>query len=140
MIDPVARNMVPGRPEGAAHGRLHRVQEGNMETTKALVVAGLLSVLVACSKPVPPEKSAYVGDWQGLGMKLLILQDGSVRYERLKSGATTSVSGPLKEFKGDDFVVGVGPITTTFVVSSPPQRDGDRWKMVVDGVALTRRE
>jgi hypothetical protein len=73
-------------------------------------------------------------------MKLLILQDGSVQYERLKSGGKTSVTGPLKEFRGDDFVVGIGPLTTTFVVSSPPRRDGDGWKMVVDGVALTRRD
>ena len=71
-------------------------------------------------------------------MYLLITQDGSVRYKRLKAGATTSIEGPLKGFDGDDFVVGIGPISTTFGVSRPPYRDGGSWKMVVDGLELTR--
>jgi hypothetical protein len=94
--------------------------------------------LTACGKPVPAEKSAYVGEWEEKTMYLLITQDGSVRYKRLKGGGTTSVEGPLKGFTGDNFDVGIGPMTTTFVVSKPPYQDGKSWKMVVDGVTLTR--
>lgn len=100
----------------------------------AAVVAGLL----ACGKPVPSERAAYVGEWQDKTMYLLITQDGSVRYKRLKDGGTVSVEGPLKGFNGNDFEVGVGPMSTTFHVSKPPYQDGDAWKMVVDEVELVK--
>jgi hypothetical protein len=98
----------------------------------------LLCALGACGVPVPREKSAYVGEWQAPTMYLLITADGSVRYARLRGGARTNVEGPLKGFDGDNFEVGVGPLSTTFVVSTPPYLDGGDWKMVVDGVELTR--
>lgn len=50
-----------------------------------------------------------------------------------------SIDGPLKQFEGDNFVVGVGPISTTFLVTAPPHQDGGQWKMTVDGVELTRK-
>jgi hypothetical protein len=103
-----------------------------------LIALPLALLLAACGKPVPAEKSAYVGEWEEKTMYLLITQDGSVRYKRLKGGGTTSVEGPLKGFTGDNFDVGIGPMTTTFVVSKPPYQDGKSWKMVVDGVTLTR--
>lgn len=101
----------------------------------ALVLVGVLS---GCSKPVPPEKASYVGAWEEASMQLLITQDGSVKYKRLKGGTTTTVTGPLKGFIGNDFEVGFGPFATTFVVSKAPYRDGDEWKMVVDEVELVR--
>jgi hypothetical protein len=73
-------------------------------------------------------------------MYLLITADGSIRYRRLRGGATTSIEGPLKGFAGDNFDVGVGPFSTTFVVSKPPFDEGGEWKMVVDGVELTRTD
>lgn len=96
--------------------------------------------LFACGKPVPPEKAAFVGEWQEKTMYLLITQDGSVRYKRLKGGTTTSVEGPLKGFVGDNFEVGIGPMSTIFVVSKPPYQEGGKWKMVVDGIKLTRTD
>jgi len=95
-------------------------------------------VLVSCSNPIPESKMDYVGVWQGRGMGLLILPDGTVSYERLKEGGKVSVNGPLKEFVGDDFVVGVLFITTTFEVSEPPHEVNGQWQMVVDGVRLNR--
>jgi hypothetical protein len=56
----------------------------------------------------------------------------------LKGGVTTSVEAPLKGFDGSNFEVGIGPMATTFVVSKPPYQDGEKWKMVVDGVELTK--
>jgi len=106
-----------------------------LKLTIALLLALLLS---GCGKPVPQEKSAYVGEWQEKAMYLLITQDGSVSYKRIKGGVTTSVNGPLKDFDGDNFSAGIGPMRTTFVVSKPPYQDKGRWKMVVDGVELTK--
>ncbi|MEO8160845.1 MAG: hypothetical protein ABI588_05445 [Arenimonas sp.] len=95
--------------------------------------------LAGCAKPVPAAKSAYVGEWQQAQMYLLITQDGSVSYKRLKAGGQTSVEGPLKGFDGDDFSVGFGPMTTRFDVTVAPHqlKDGS-WKMTVDGLELTR--
>jgi len=104
-----------------------------------LVLVSALA-LAACGNPVPPEKSAYVGQWESPGFSLLIMQDGSVAYKRLHKGASTSVNGPLKGFEGDDFVVGIAFISTTFEVSEPPFQEDGQWKMVVDGVKLTKVE
>jgi hypothetical protein len=102
-------------------------------------VLGLsLLLLSACGKPVPSEKAIYVGEWRHPTMYLLITQDGSVKYKRLKGGVTTSIQAPLKGFSGDDFEVGIGPIKTVFVVSKPPYPMDGKWVMVVDGVELTR--
>ena len=109
-----------------------------MKAPSLLILSALLATLVGCGVPVPAEKAAYVGEWQEKAMYLLITQDGSVRYKRLQGGASTSVEGPLKGFVGDNFDVGVGPMKTTFVVSKPPHQEGDKWRMTVDGVELTK--
>ena len=109
-----------------------------MHIRALLISIGFATLLIGCGKAVPPEKSAYVGEWQEKAMYLLITQDGSVNYKRLKAGATVSVSGPLKGFTGDNFEVGFGPMSTTFLVSKPPYQEGSNWKMVVDGVLLTK--
>ncbi len=71
-------------------------------------------------------------------MYLLITMDGSVAYRRLQGGMKKSIDGPLKDFEGDNFVVGIGPVSTTFVVSAAPHLDGGAWRMTVDGIELTR--
>ncbi len=103
----------------------------------AFLLIGTLA-LSACGKPIPPEKSAYVGEWHAQTMALLITQDGSVVYKRIKGGTTTTVSGPIRRFEGDNFVVGIPLVSTTFEVSKPPYQEADKWKMVVDGVELTK--
>jgi hypothetical protein len=112
--------------------------EGSMKTRSLLLLSALAAALVACGVPVPAEKAAYVGEWQQPTMYLLITQEGSVRYKRLKGGASTSVEGPLKGFSGDNFDVGVGPMKTTFIVDKPPHQVGEKWQMTVDGVELTK--
>lgn len=102
------------------------------------VVAMSILLLVGCAKPVPAEKSAFVGEWKSQDMEVLITQEGSVMYRRVRGNVTKSIEGPLQGFEGDDFVVGVGPMKVTFVVSTPPHEVGGEWKMVVDGVELTR--
>jgi hypothetical protein len=104
------------------------------------VVFGLALMLAACGKPVPQEKIAYVGEWRAKTMYLLIAQDGSVQYKRVKDGITTTVNAPLKDFHGQNFEVGIGPMSTNFEVSKPPYQEGGHWKMVVDGMELTRTD
>jgi hypothetical protein len=104
--------------------------------TVALFVFALL--LAACGVAVPADKAAYVGQWNAEGMSLLITRDGSIQYNRLRKGAKTSINGPLKGFVGEDFEVGIGPMTTTFKVATPPHQVDGQWRMTVDGVELTR--
>jgi hypothetical protein len=98
----------------------------------------LLLLAAACGKPLPPEKAAYVGDWGSRTMSLRIAQEGTVAYKRVSGNVTTSVNGPIQRFEGDNFVVGIPGLTTTFVVSRAPLQQEGRWTMVVDGVELTR--
>ncbi len=109
-----------------------------MRSMKTLAAAVLLGALVGCAKPIPQERSAYVGEWHGASMDLRIEQDGRVAYRRWRGSVHTSIDAPLREFEGDNFIVGVGPLTTIFVVSAPPHEVDGNWKMTVDGVELTK--
>ena len=121
----------------AVSTRRWAARHGSRRTARCALALALL-LFAACTRPVPNEKVAYVGTWSAPGFSLLILQDGSVRYRRLRNGATTRVSGPLQRFDGADFRVGIGPFATTFVVSAPPRRVDGEWRMTVDGVDLIR--
>ncbi|MBS0457555.1 MAG: hypothetical protein JSS44_09535 [Proteobacteria bacterium] len=103
------------------------------------IIALLVLALAACAKPLPPERAAYVGQWQGQNMVLRITQEGRLAYKRMEGNSTTSVDAPIQGFSGNDFSAGVGPLSTTFKVSAPPHQDGTQWKMTVDGVELTRQ-
>ena len=104
-----------------------------------LVACLLLVAACGAGKPLPPDKAAYAGDWRAKDMRVVITLDGSVSYERRDGTNSKSINAPLQRFEGDNFVVGVGPLTTTFVVSKPPWRDEALWKMTVDGVELVKR-
>ncbi|MEQ3697144.1 MAG: hypothetical protein ABNH02_09310 [Pseudomonadales bacterium] len=104
---------------------------------KIILLLGVV-LLVGCSEPLPQDYSTYAGDWRSSEMRLLILQDGSVSYQRIKNGMTTSINAPIKYFDGDDFVVGIGLFDTTFEVEQRPYQKGDTWFMVVDGETLQR--
>ena len=105
----------------------------------ATFVAAVL-LLAACSgTPLPADKAAYAGDWRAQNMRIVITPEGHVSYERRDGATSKSINAPLKRFEGDNFVVGLGPMTTTFVVSKPPWRDEALWKMTVDGVELVKR-
>lgn len=41
-------------------------------------------------------------------------------------------------FEEDNFIVGVGLLRTPFVVSKPPYHEAGAWKMVADGIDLTK--
>ena len=109
-----------------------------MRTVLAVFAAIALALLSGCAKPLPPDKGNYVGEWRAPGMALLITPDGGVSYARKEGTTRKSIEGPIKEFIGNDFTVGVFFISTTFVVPVPPHEVSGQWKMTVDGVELTR--
>lgn len=95
-------------------------------------------MLIACSDSMTDERLNYVGEWQGNEMSLLIVADGTISYQRSTDGTTISIDSPIKTFEGDNFVVGLFFMTTTFVVTEPPHEVDGAWKMTVDQVRLTR--
>jgi hypothetical protein len=111
-----------------------------MRSLRLLMLIGWLLALSACGIEVPPDKGDYVGRWKHPDMSLWIQADGHVEYRRDEGRVKTSVSGPLKAFDGDDFEVGIGWMSTRFDVTEPPHRDYGEWKMVVEGLELTRLE
>lgn len=121
-----------------------------MPALKRIFVIILLLLLVSCSKPVPPEKATYVGQWKAPNMMLLITQESLVSYKRTESkivdGGKSTVSfskslfGYIKTFHGDNFEVGISFATTIFVVTETPHQVDGKWKMTVDGVELTKEE
>ena len=105
----------------------------------AIALLALCAVLLAaCADPLPTERLEYAGEWRGATTYLLITPDGRCKYERRKNGNSVSVEAPIQRFEGDNFVVGLGPFTTTFVVAKPPHVADGKWRMVVDGVELVR--
>jgi hypothetical protein len=105
--------------------------------TRAWLALALL-LLCACSEPLPPEKIAYAGEWRGDNVRLIITPDGRIDYERQDGKSRVSVRAPIQRFEGDNFVAGIGPLSTKFVVSQPPRLVDGVYKMVVDGMSLTR--
>jgi hypothetical protein len=109
-----------------------------MKRIAAALAAGFVLFLVACGQPLPPDRLSYVGQWESAQMWLVITPDGRCEYERKAGSGSRSIRGPIQRFVGDDFVVGVGPLSTTFKVAHPPRMVEGKWKMTVDGVELTR--
>jgi len=101
-------------------------------------LAAALLTLAGCAKPLPPEKMHYAGEWRGPGMLLVISPEGTVQYERKDGNSSTTINAPITEFDGNDFLVGVGGLTTRFVVPVPPHESANGWEMTVDGVDLKR--
>jgi hypothetical protein len=107
---------------------------------KRLVCIALVALLAACSaKPVPPEKSEFVGTWKGPKMSISITQAGKVTYERSDGWIPKSATGNLQRFHSDNFDIDVWGYGLTFIVSLPPHPFGDKTRMIVDGVELIKQ-
>ena len=110
-----------------------------IRSVSTVLIITFACLIVGCNSiPVPEEKKTYIGTWEGVGFHLTITDNGGVDYRRVKGKRSTKISGPLKNFKGDDFIVGVLFFTTKFEVHQPPYLDGDDWYMVIDGVELKK--
>jgi hypothetical protein len=90
--------------------------------------------------PVPSDKAAYVGAWNGDKMRLRIHKEGKVEYKLDRPGKKLDLNVDLQGFDGDNFDVGLPMLRSTFVVSKPPHLERGKWVMVVDGVKLTKEE
>ena len=125
-----------------AHRTAHNILLPDVLRRGRLALLALLFTLVlaACGKPVPADKQAYVGTWESTTTSLLIDASGRVIYKHQPSPSVSkSLDAPIKAYEGNDFIAGVGPLTTRFVVSVPPHQVDGSWKMTVDGQELTRR-
>lgn len=105
---------------------------------KRIAALSLALWLAACSDPVPQEHKSYVGSWASAEMVLQITGDGRVAYKRLAGSGSRSIEAPIKSYDADGFTVGIGFFDTHFKVTKPPYQENGQWKMVVDGVELTR--
>ena len=108
--------------------------------TRNLLILLLLGLLAGCAKPLPENRLQYAGGWQGEGVTLNIDVGGTVDYQRKQGNSSRSINAPIKSFQGDNFVVGVLFMETTFVVSQPPKNINGSWTMTVDGVDLVKVE
>lgn len=115
--------------------RLHSYWQRFSIVLCLLILAGLMT---GCTKPLPSDKMAYAGEWQGPHIYLFISPSGDVEYERQQGATTTSITGAINAFDGNSFSVGFAFITADFEVSTPPYQAQGQWHMVVDGEKLTK--
>lgn len=107
-------------------------------TVASLLVVFTVLMTGCYSIQIPEEKRTYVGTWEGVGFHLTITDNGAVNSRRINGKSTKTITGPVTDFKGDDFVVGALFVTTRFEVQLPPYMEGDDWFMVVEGVELKK--
>jgi len=88
------------------------------------------------------DKQDYIGEWRNPTTRLLIKTDGTIEYQREETvGDTTNtntVSGPINNFDGASFTVGVLGKNTRFHVLQPPTMENGAMMMNVNGDTLTR--
>ena len=89
------------------------------------------------------DRQNYIGEWTNATTQLLIKPDGAIEYRREETvGDTTNtdtVSGPINNFDGASFTVGVLGNNTRFDVSQPPTMENGAMTMTVNGEKLERR-
>jgi hypothetical protein len=99
----------------------------------------ITALITGCNSiPIPEGKETYIGTWEGVGFHLTITDDGAVNCRRVDGKSTKTITGPVTDFRGDDFVVSAPFVTTRFEVQLPPYMEGDDWFMVVDGIELKK--
>jgi hypothetical protein len=98
----------------------------------ALMLGGCKEALVE----IPSDKVDYVGKWEGPGVTLVISADGGLAYEYLDTGSKICLVTPLVGFEDNSFDVVAWFVS--FDVTVPPHQENDTWKMVMNGVELTK--
>ena len=131
-------------PRGAGLGKLNQDSYAFIEATRKKLddIAS-----AAETKRVESDKAEFAarlgklaGDWEGVGMRLLITPDGTVEYERLSGGVKKSITGgTVTRIGTDSFDVKVLVGSTTFKIDGLPRKEGAAWKMKVDGVEVVKR-
>jgi hypothetical protein len=107
-----------------------------------LALAASVAALLACTglsgTPVPPDRHDWIGTWTGGPVTLTIEAAGFVQYKKEEGGTSSEVNAPITAWHAAGFDAGIGPVTTTFVVSDPPHPEDGVWTMTVDGQEVTR--
>ena len=89
------------------------------------------------------DRQNYIGEWRGANVNLLIKPDGAIEYRRSEVvGDTTNtdtVSGPINNFDGANFTVGILGQNTRFEIAEAPHQNGNgRMTMTVNGERLEK--
>jgi len=90
-------------------------------------------------KPVPDDKSDYIGMWLGGPITFEVRPDGILFYEKTNGGTSTSLEVPITIWGNSSISAGIGPFATTFAINSPPQQIDGQWTMTVDDQILLRQ-
>lgn len=84
------------------------------------------------------NRQNYIGEWRGECANLLVKPDGTIEYRREETVGdatnTDTVSGPINNFDGASFTVGVLGNNTRFQIDAPPANGS----MMVNGERLER--
>lgn len=102
-----------------------------------VVLVALLSLLISCADPtpVPPDKLEYVGIWVASDRFISLFANGRLEYkEKLGFGMHNRTESNFR-FEGN---IIKSDMFASFVVDKPPWKDGDKWKMKMDGVLFER--
>ncbi len=100
-----------------------------------------LTMVVACSKPVPEDQKGWVGLWKNAQASLLVTADGRLTWHRSSGGGDKSISAPIQEIGQRKIVAGVWFLKTTFDVGQPPKLGDDGvWTVTVDGQELFKTD
>jgi len=87
--------------------------------------------------PLGAERADYAGTW--------IARDGSMVHLWANGAgdfktSNTSVNGAAAKFEGDTLTIKMMGLGRTFKITTPPQKIGDKWVLVLDGIPFTRQE
>lgn len=116
---------------------------GFFDAVKTLLSGGEISfekttTVNAAKNLLGENRQNYIGEWRGANVNLLIRADGTIDYRREETiGDTTNtdtVSGPINNFDGASFSVGVLGQNTRFQIDQPPANGS----MTVNGERLER--
>src|SRR5215218_6528441 len=90
----------------------------------SLALVASVASLLACSglsgTPVPSSKLDYVGAWSGGPVTLTIEAAGFVQYRKQEGATSSEINAPITAWTATGFDAGLGPVSTSFVVSDPP--------------------
>jgi hypothetical protein len=106
---------------------------------KATLLVLSIILISSCGVNVPDDKLNYTGYWEGAGISIFIAASGDVEYHNNING-NLSITAPIQEFIGDNFIVGILGIETTFVVNEPPHQRGGIWYITIDNHELHKIE
>ena len=105
---------------------------------KRFVIISLF--LISCSAdPLPQDQKVYAGVWQGGNVFLEIKEDGNASYAKVQDGASETIDAPVKQIGDGKIIIGYLFITKTLELTKAPYQEEDEWKMIIDGVTLTKQ-